>query len=349
MGGPGAAAGAALAEAAPGEAPVAGGEAGSGRAGDRGRAAPPRAEAHPIRRANRAYIALACVLSRRALPALLGLLGTVSWKFFITQHLAKLFPKRIPLVPVDHPLDRSLPFEPERSGVYLTFIPSWIRALSWARRRAGRRANGAVAAYLRGLSACYSAAYSVYRRRVSTTERPAKAANADLRMIYAVDPHLYCVPSLHVMIVLYNWLAFRDLQRALGTLDAEAEEAARDLYEQAVEITDSILYVKQHSINCIPAALYMVSAARTEAGGARAAEGDFGPAEAEAFMERLIPGEARRAEIMDYMRALYRRFMYEGAARAAADRAAGREPDPGAVLVDFLDEYARGAAERARA
>jgi hypothetical protein len=30
-----------------------------------------------------------------------------------------------------------------------------------------------------------------------------------------------------------------------------------ELYDGAVEITETVLYVKQHSVNCIPAALYM--------------------------------------------------------------------------------------------
>ncbi len=33
----------------------------------------------------------------------------------------------------------------------------------------------------------------------------------------------------------------------------------KELYEHGLEIAESVLYMKQHSVNCIPAAIYMIT------------------------------------------------------------------------------------------
>lgn len=276
---------------------------------------------HPVRTASVTYIVLCAFGSPRLFLALTRYLYTVSRYFFLAQYRFRARPSLVPLVSIDHELDELVPFEPERVGIYLGFIHIWVAALSYARKRLGRISNAELASFLDGLSLTYLEAYGVYRRCVSTTRRPPQAANASLGMIYTVDPHLFCLPSLHVMIVNYAWLRFREIYRALGR-EEEGRDAWEDLYRQAVLITDTVVYVKQHSVSCIPAALFMTTRMRP----------DFGPDLAFAFIEKLFldPVLPDRPRMVAYMRDLYQWFMDE------ADRRGG---DYREVLVDFLMSY----------
>lgn len=289
---------------------------------DGARPGPSRLGDGEVRRAGAAPLALACLLSPRLAAALGRYLSTVLRFFFLSQWGSRLAPRSMPPRRVDHPLDGLVPFEPARSGTYLHFVRLWITALSYARRELGPGSAAACAAFLDGLSACYREAYSVYRRRVSTTSRPTVAANAEFRLVYLVDPHLYCVPSLHVMIVCHVFTAFERMFREAGR--AEAAAAPRlELYRRAVAITDSVLYVKQHSVNCVPAALYYSSRLMPE----------FGRPEARAFLSDLLadlPSGADRRAILDYMGGLYERLMDEGEAEGA---------ERWRPVLRFLDSY----------
>jgi hypothetical protein len=212
----------------------------------------------------------------------------------------------IPVSQVDHPLDNALPFCPGLVGVYLDFTAFWLRTAGFALKTWGRRALPPTAAFLSSMGRLYAFAAEVYRRRLSTTERPRRAANAGFLLIHAFDPHLMCVPSLHVMVVIraYTWL--RETAAALGGGRAgEAVEAAR---QRALAITGAVLLVKQHSVNCIAAAMY----AMTRFDGAL-----FPAGEAEAFAAGIFAGEARipqetQALVRGHILALYRRFLAEG-------------------------------------
>jgi hypothetical protein len=67
-----------------------------------------------------------------------------------------------------------------------------------------------------------------------------------------------CLPSLHVMIVLQSYVKLRGYARALGETEALGPLLKR-VFTGAQVITDAVLYVKQHSINCIAAALYAMN------------------------------------------------------------------------------------------
>lgn len=83
---------------------------------------------------------------------------------------------------------------------------------------------------------------------------------------------------------------------------------------RALAISESVLYVKQHSVNCVAAGLYAMT---------RFDPTLFPEAEAIAFAERLFAdaplagerppvAEGDRAAIRDYIIGLYRRFAVEG-------------------------------------
>ena len=127
------------------------------------------------------------------------------------------------------------------------------------------------------------------------------------------------------MIVCYAFLAYAAMFERLGRA-GEGEPGRRELYDRALAITDSVLYVKQHSVNCIPAALFEMSCLRPE----------FGREEARAFAESLlveIEPAADRDAIVSHIVSTYAGLMDE--------RDRGGE-DCARILVRFLDRYAAG-------
>jgi hypothetical protein len=88
-----------------------------------------------------------------------------------------------------------------------------------------------------------------------------------------------CIPSLHVMVAILTYTSFRRIMGELGQGDSPLVEEFR---RGALDITAAILYVKQHSVNCVAAAMY----AMTCFDGAA-----FPPEEAEVFASRLFSGK----------------------------------------------------------
>jgi hypothetical protein len=121
-----------------------------------------------------------------------------------------------------------------------------------------------------------------------------------------------CIPSLHVMVMILSYTRFRRILGGFGggeALEAQIEEVNAG----AALITEAILYVKQHSVNCVSAAMYAMS---------RFDPALFPRQEAERFVSRLfvprgaLPGiSAADGEIIrDHIIALYRHFMDESPA-----------------------------------
>jgi len=198
---------------------------------------------------------VALALSRPAFAAAgLRLAVEALRSFFTPQNGNALFHRR-PVVSVDHPLDSMIPFEPGRIGKYLEFVQLWIGSFYYIWKACGKKSEPVLVDYIDSIRALYAEAGSVYWKVHTTTRRPAK--NYDLRfaLIHATDPHQNCVPSLHVLVVVANWkLALR----AVRELGAEAEFGpwAESLRREALDIVESVLYVKQHSVNCVGASLY---------------------------------------------------------------------------------------------
>ncbi|MDR1747923.1 MAG: hypothetical protein LBR47_02565 [Spirochaetaceae bacterium] len=197
---------------------------------------------------------------RKSFTALMKYLGTVFRNFFFLQFAVKMGLKKIEIIHVDHPLDDEVPFVPEKVDIYLDFINFWIRPLSFLEKRIGRkRASGYTAEYLGIIRRCYQSASRFYRFRMSTTRRPLDCTDRRFVMIRTLDPHYLCVPSLHVSIVVLAFSYFRRVFREIGLPEEEQAALNAELYAGAVSIAETVLYIKQHSTNCIPAALYMMS------------------------------------------------------------------------------------------
>jgi hypothetical protein len=227
--------------------------------------------------------------------------------FFFLQYRAAISPGLIPVTRVDHPLDSKIPFLPGKVNTYLDFIAFWVRCLSFLLRQCGRKSLEPVRSFIESIGQAYAFAAEVYRINLSTTDRPFYFKRLRFLIIHAVDPHLMCIPSLHVMIVIRTYTLFEETIKAMGNetlYTAQAEELRRG----ALAITEAVLYVKQHSVNCISAAMYAMS---------RFDPLLFPPAKAERFASNLFrEGNSINLEdgeeIREYIIALYRRFLAEG-------------------------------------
>lgn len=237
------------------------------------------ADPHTTRGINVLAVAVPALRHRDIRGAVLAFVRTVVTDFFWLQFSVKWGLRRVPVVDVDHPLDDEVPFAPEKVGVYLDFIAFWIRPLGYIGRRFGADAQRRYAVdYLRLIERCYREAAGVYRFRMSTTRRP-RYFRGQFLTIQLFDPHYLCVPSLHVMIVVLTYTFFRRAFAELGLSGAEADSLDAELFGGAVEITETVLYIKQHSVNCIPAALYAMSRITPE---------EVNDSEVEAFVDRLF-------------------------------------------------------------
>ena len=233
-------------------------------------------------------------------------IASIIKNFFFLQHRAAFLPGLIPVSQADNPLDSKIPFTPGKVGIYLDFIAFWVRSLGFLLRHCGRRALEPTRNFLETMGGLYAYAAEVYGCCLSTTKRPFYISHPRFLIIHAVDPHLMCIPSLHVMIVIRSYTMFAEIIKLLGEEErfrAQAEELRRG----ALAITEAVLYVKQHSVNCIPAAMYAMT---------RWDPRLFPPGEAESFIGGLFAESkiaAEGQEIRGYIISLYRRFLEEEA------------------------------------
>lgn len=254
-------------------------------------------------------LALAVLRKRVLVKAVLSLVATIVRRFFFDQFVHKFKPGSVPVRNVEHPLDAGIPLRYESVGIYLGFVKLWVSALAYLRYELGQSFDEDMADFLDGIERCYADASSVYSRCLSTTRRPSRAPNIRLAFVYAVDPHLFCVPSLHVLLVCFTYHRMAKMLEARGAQASFAGEL-RALRARAVAITESILYVRQHSVNCIPTALAMLSVILPS----------YNAAEATAFLSELFTEDddippAQRDAACGYMAGLYKKIMASGKGR----------------------------------
>jgi hypothetical protein len=122
------------------------------------------------------------------------------------------------------------------------------------------------------------------------------------------------------MVVIRSYTHFRAILRSLGEESAYFTQI-EDIRRGALAITEAVLYIKQHSINCISAAMYAMTCF----------DGLFPQEEAEAFALDLfkdandISGQNIDA-IRDHIISLYRHFLYQ------------KSPAWEKPLLDFLEQ-----------
>lgn len=235
-------------------------------------------------------------------------LHTVMRDFFGVQFAVKFGFLHIPVLTVDHQLDKKVPFTPAKVPVYLDFVAFWIRPLGYIGRRFGKEAQLKYSReFLSLIDLCYREAAEVYRFRMTTTQRP-KYLKGQFLIIHLFDPHLLCVPSLHVIIVVLAYTFYRRAFAELGMEQNEMETLNKELFEGAIEITETVLYIKQHSVNCIPAALYAMT---------RITPNEATPTEMVRFIENIFAGATDILptdvqKIQEYISDMFEELFLEG-------------------------------------
>ncbi|MDC7226403.1 MAG: hypothetical protein PQJ61_06535 [Spirochaetales bacterium] len=256
-------------------------------------------------------------------------LGSIFAKFFFLQFQTVLFPKTRPVVNVDHKLDDNIPFDPSWVALYNTFTAFWMKSAGWLLKTFGKGAVNDIAEFTEDMFNLYNAAGDVYKVCQSTTNRPGVSANLNFIVIHTFDPHLHCVPSLHVMVCAYTGFKTCELIRKHADNPEDYKAEIDWVYKNSLEIIESVLLVKQHSVNCIPAGYYMVSAMYKE----------FRNGWADKYINGMFADDAKGitdiSDIQSHIRSYYDKFIEE------FDSGASRE----AVLLDFLNNYKSGGVE----
>ncbi len=195
-----------------------------------------------------------------ALYTLLRFCVVVICKFFMVQYLEKLHVLRIPVKHVDHELDSKIPFRPELVDTYLDFINFWIRPMVLMIKRFGMNQGRKLQVeYLRYIRQAYSEAFRMYSHHMTTTNRPSCKDVRAVRNLQHADPHYLCVPSLHIAVVCLTYSFYKKIFERENFTDEEKDMWNREIYSHGKEIAESVLYMKQHSANCIPAAMHMMT------------------------------------------------------------------------------------------
>ncbi len=229
-------------------------------------------------------------------------------EFFFVQFFEKYGILKIPVVHVDHPLDEKIPFVPEKVSIYLDFINLWVRPLNMLVQRCGWwRAGFLTKSWMRRFRLLYVRSSEIYRFRLTTTNRPNFTAMREFRQMHALDPHFLCVPSLHVATMALAFGFYRSVFASEGFTEEESARWEKEIYDGAIEITETVLFVKQHSVNCIPAALYLATKNFPDI---------FSQKDAREFLSAMF----RRGEISEetafavreYMTGMFERFLSEG-------------------------------------
>jgi hypothetical protein len=262
--------------------------------------------------------------NRFLLPTALRSTHSIFRNFFFLQYKAALNLGRYKISQVDHPLDEKIPFKPEKVKIYQDFINLYAKIMSFLLRHF-KESRLHVKHMIGSMGTIYAKAGEVYAQNYSTTNRPRYLKHFRFVVIHVFDPHLLCIPSLHVMVVVRAYTQFRDILRKLGEEEncAALIEEAR---QRALTITEAVLCIKQHSINCISAAMYAMTCF----------DDLFPQEEAEQFARDLfidadfISKDDAEA-VRDHIIGLYRQFLEQGKESTSWEK----------PLLDFLASHPR--------
>ncbi len=252
---------------------------------------------------------IASLTNPKIIPHTIAYLHAVATDFFGLQFLRKFKLVRIPILNVETPLDNKIPFAPQHLNDYLGFVNFWIRPLAMLIEILGaKKAAPYLAKYFSLLKKSYKHAAQLYKFCMTTTNRPLYKKRTYFVIMRALDPHYLCVPSLHIAIVSLCYAFFRDILQKENFTREQRELWTREIYEGAIKIAETVLYVKQHSVNCIPAALYMMTKIVPKIFSENDAQKFLG----DMFATRSDISKDAREEIVNYMKAVFAQFYEEG-------------------------------------
>ena len=239
---------------------------------------------------------------------LLGYLSRVVFKFFIPQYIQNIHLRHTPVKHVDHKLDEAVPFDPSHLDTYMGFITFYIRPQLLFGKRYGYFNGGQYPnEFMRYLKVIYDEAYRFYSYSFTTTYRP-KSDLKSIKKLHNADPHYMCVPSLHVSLVCACYGYFRMCFNREGFTEKEKNLWLTEIRKEGISIIESVLYLKQHSVNCIPAAMYMITSLCPEMFSLQDAVDFIG----DLFKDAKDISEENKKAIFDHIQFTYERFLLEG-------------------------------------
>lgn len=243
------------------------------------------------------------------------LIFTILRDFFFLQNLQKLHITKRPVLNVETEIDDKIPFNPSHVAAYLDFVQFFVRPMDMLKKRLGyRKAAPYLCLYLKFLTNIYKNSSSIYRYCMTTTTRPKYFKTHKFRTIHFFDPHLLCVPSIHVAVSAGSYAWYKQLFKTGIIPREEADMRLGEIKQQAVSIVESVLFIKQHSVNCIPIALYMLTSTMRKS--------FFSAQDSINFIDSLFVdspeiSESVRKEIIEHFYYLYERTLLES--RYSAD------------------------------
>lgn len=177
--------------------------------------------------------------------------------FFKPQFQAIFKPSIRPIVNVDHRLDFTIPFTPRLIKKYLEFFQLWMGTILRMHQLYGKAVVPLLGSYIDCINTLYKDGGKVYTTIHSTTTRPKSNPNLHFAIVHTFDPHLNCIPSLHVTVVLSAWMNSTMIVQAMHDHnDKKLAVWLVHLKNEAIQIIETILFLKQHSVNCIAASLF---------------------------------------------------------------------------------------------
>ena len=259
----------------------------------------------------------------RLFHSVITLIKLIIYDFFVPQFQTVFSGKNRHIVRVDGELDRAIPFVESEIYNYLSFTSHWISALSWTLEEFGRSATEEIRSFIRDLSNLHAKSVEVYREVQSTTKRPRITMNPRYWVLYFTDPHVHCVPSLHVSEMALTYIRMKSI---IERHDGKKYSSILDkFFEKEITIIESVLYTKQHSLNCVAGGLFFLSAVYPE----------FDERYANQFITALFRKSAGRIENPEKLRT-YIQNHYDDFLRRHRNGHDYRR-----ILIDFLYEFPR--------
>lgn len=213
----------------------------------------------PIREFSSAEIVFKCTFNSKIISHAVKLVNTILSDFFFLQYAQKFHITKRKVINVEDKIDSEIPFCPEYVKTYSSFVNFFLRPLTMLTRRLGlKKAIPYCNDFLDFVKELYKNSAKIYRFRFTTTNRPKYYKNFAFKIIHIFDPHLLCVPSLHVAIACGTYIWYKRLFEKNILPGKEQNRRLEEIRLHALAITESVLLVKQHSVNCIPSAIYLL-------------------------------------------------------------------------------------------
>ena len=262
----------------------------------------------PIRQYNPLKVYFFVFTHPQTWKSTLRFVATAAKYFFWLQFKRKHGFLKTKIIPVDSPLDDYVPFKPEKIDIYLDFINFWIRPIALLVEQRRDHAAKRISDFLMLINRCYKEASDFYKFRMSTAKRPAGIANRKFIWLKMLDPHYLCVPSLHVSVVVLAITYFKHAFKEEQFSEEEQKFYNTEIYTEAIEIAEAVLYTKQNSVNCIAAALYMMNCML---------EGEFNIQDAVDFINKMFANAAditdeHKKIVNEQLNMLFEKLLLEG-------------------------------------